>query len=274
MHDYITNKGEIRKQFLKLRFIDSFKFLSTSLQNLGDNLRETINLFFPDDEKFNLMRGKGVFPYSFVDNLDKLNFLFCHPKNNFLINLYLKADVLLLCDVFENFRKISLEKYKLDPAHYYTAPGIRGGISQCSERKHIANNQFLPNYNPDEPTSFITYLDATNLYGHSMSQALPTGGFMWLSQKEIDILILTSISDNSNEGYILKELDDSHADLPFLVETIIPPNSQSKLPKLIPNLNDKKLYVVHYRTLKQAVSNGLVVTRIHRVLKDLISRLG
>ncbi|KAJ8978158.1 hypothetical protein NQ317_016861 [Molorchus minor] len=335
MHDYITNKGEIRKQFLKLRFIDSFKFLSTSLQNLGDNLRN-INLFFPDDEKFNLMRGKGVFPYSFVDNLDKLKFPVLPSKEQFFdklnnvhvtyqdyeraksvwslfdgqilgnySDLYLKADVLLLCDVFENFRKISLEKYKLDPAHYYTAPGlswdamlkltkvelelltdridmihflkkgIRGGISQCSERKHIANNQFLPNYNPDEPTSFITYLDATNLYGHSMSQALPTGGFMWLSQEEIDNLDITSISDNSNEGYYIFEVDihypqelhDSHADLPFLVETIIPPNSQSKLPKLIPNLNDKKLYVVHYRTLKQAVSNGLVVTRIHRVLK-------
>ncbi|KAJ8979686.1 hypothetical protein NQ317_001087 [Molorchus minor] len=125
---------------------------------------------------------------------------------------------------------------------------IHGGISQCSGRKHIANNQFLPNYNPDEPTSFITYLDATNLYGHSMSQAFPTGGFIWLPQEEI-----VSISDNNNEGCIF-EVDihysqDSHADLLFLVETIIPPNSQSKLPKLIPNLNDKKIYVVHYRTL-------------------------
>ncbi|KAJ8981066.1 hypothetical protein NQ317_003953 [Molorchus minor] len=166
--------------------------------------------------------------------------------------------------------KVELELLTDIDMIHFLKKGIRGGISQCSERKHIANNQFLPNYNPDEPTSFITYLDATNLYGHSISQALPTGGFIWLSQKEIDNLDITSISDNNNEGYIFEvdihypqELHDSHADLPFLVETIIPPNSQSKLPKLIPNLNDKKLYVVHYRTLKQAVSNGLVITRIH-----------
>ncbi|KAJ8971163.1 hypothetical protein NQ317_006550, partial [Molorchus minor] len=95
---------------------------------------------------------------------------------------------------WRNGKKISLEKYKLDPAHYYTAPGlswdsmlklteielelltdidiihffkkgIRGGISQCSERKHIANNRFLPNYDANEPTSFISYLDATNFHG-------------------------------------------------------------------------------------------------------------
>ncbi|KAJ8913768.1 hypothetical protein NQ315_002674, partial [Exocentrus adspersus] len=126
-------------------------------------------------------------------------------------DIYLKSDMLMLCDVFENFRTISLDKYKLDPAQYYTAPGhswdamlkltnielelltdvtmiqffkkgLRGGISQCTGRKHIANNTFLPNYDPSEPSSFIAYLDATNLYGHSMSQCLPTGGFRWLTE--------------------------------------------------------------------------------------------
>ncbi|KAJ8979283.1 hypothetical protein NQ317_004428 [Molorchus minor] len=335
--------GEVRKQYLKLRFIDSFKFLSTSLQNLGNNLTtdqfvET-KCFFPDEDKFNLMRGKGVFPYSFVDSLDKLNYPTIPSKDQFFdklnnehitdrdyerakcvwdifkcqnlgdySDLYLKADVLLLCDVFENFRKISLEKYKLDPAHYYTAPGlswdsmlklteielelltdidmihffkkgIRGGISQCSERKHIANNRFLPNYDANEPTSFISYLDATNLYGHSMTQALPTNGFIWLSVEELANLDIMSISDEGNEGYILEvdvhyphELHDLHCDLPFLVENVVPPNSKSKLSKLIPNLNDKKQYVVHYKTLQQAISHGLVVTHIHRALKFKQSR--
>ena len=39
-------------------------------------------------------------------------------------DLYLKSDILLLADVFENFRKTCLEYYKLDPAHYFSSPGL------------------------------------------------------------------------------------------------------------------------------------------------------
>lgn len=112
------------------------------------------------------------------------------------------------------------------------------------------------------------------LYGHSMSQALPFGGFRWLSEREILDLNLMNIDDDSAEGYVFEvdvhypeELHDAHSDLPFLVENIVPPTEKAKLPKLIPNLNDKKKYVVHYRTLKQAINNGLMVMRTHRVLK-------
>lgn len=338
MHDYVNMKGETKKKFLRLRFIDSFKFLSASLQNLGANLDDSqlvaMRSFYDDDDKFDLMRQKGVFPYSFMDSLEKLNKTELPSKEEFYDNLnkehisdadfqrandvwnlfecqnlgdysdlYLKSDVLLLCDVFENFRKISLDKYKLDPAQYYTAPGlswdamlkltgvelelltdidmihffkkgIRGGISQCSERKCIANNKFLPNYDPNEPSSFITYLDSTNLYGYSMALSLPTGGFTWLTEREIDDLDIMNISDEGVHGYVFEvdihypqHLHDPHSDLPFLVENIVPPESKSKLTKLIPNLNDKKRYIVHYINLKQAINNGLMVTKTHRVLK-------
>ncbi|KAJ8949419.1 hypothetical protein NQ318_007519 [Aromia moschata] len=335
---YIDKKACLTKKFLKLRFIDSFKFMASSLQNLGENLRSDLfhetRKYFPDESQFRLMRQKGVFPYSFVDNLDKLNLKYLPSKEQFYDNLsethikdvdyeraqkvwnlfgchtlgeysdiYLKSDVLLLCDVFQNFRKICFENYKLDPTQYFTAPGlawdamlkltnvelelltdidmvhllkrgVRGGISQCSERKHIANNIFLPNYNADEPSSFIMYLDATNLYGHSMSQALPTGGFTWLTENEISTFDITQIPDDGPQGFILEvdvyypqELHDMHSDLPFLVENMVPPNSKSKLKKLIPNLNDKINYVVHYKNLQQAIKNGLVLKKIHRVLK-------
>ncbi|XP_074041969.1 uncharacterized protein [Leptinotarsa decemlineata] len=152
--------------------------------------------------------------------------------------------------------------------------GIRGGVSQCSERQHIANNQFLPNYNPNEASSFIMYLDATNLYGHSMSQSLPFGGFTWLTSDEISKLDIVSIPDENSQGYILEvdihypvEMHDLHSDLPFLVESIIPPGSKSKIAKLIPNLKDKNKYIVHYRNLKQAIRNGLKLIRTHRVLR-------
>ncbi|XP_074036831.1 uncharacterized protein [Leptinotarsa decemlineata] len=338
MENKLNRNGQLKKVFLKLRFIDSFKFMSASLQELGDNLDEKhfveMRKHFPENDKFKLMRQKGVFPYSFIDSLDKLNYSSIPSKADFFDKLnerhisdneydrvkqvwktfncrdlgeysdiYLKSDVLLLCDIFENFRNMSLSTYKLDPAHYFTSPGlswdamlkytgiklelltdidmvhffqkgIRGGVSQCSERQHIANNQFLPNYNPNEASSFIMYLDATNLYGHSMSQSLPFGGFTWLTSDEISKLDIVSIPDENSQGYILEvdihypvEMHDLHSDLPFLVESIIPPGSKSKIAKLIPNLNDKNKYIVHYRNLKQALRNGLKLIRTHRVLR-------
>lgn len=338
MHDYIDNKGILKKQYLRMRFIDSFKFLATSLDNLASNLSDEefqqTKKYFPDKDQFNIIRQKGVFPYSFLTDLNKLNNKTLPTKEEFYDKLkeehvknteyeraqkawdtfgcqdlgqysdiYLKSDVLILCDVFENFRKISLDKYKLDPAQYFTLPGlswdamlkltnielelltditmlhyfkssIRGGISQCTLRKHVANNRFLPNYNPSEPSSFIAYLDATNLYGHSMSQYLPSHGFSWLKEDEISNFNVTDIPDEGEFGYVLEvdieypqELHEAHADLPFLAENIIPPGSKSKIRKLIPNLNNKSRYKIHFRNLKQAIRNGLKVTKIHRIIK-------
>ena len=105
-------------------------------------------------------------------------------------NLYNKLDVLLLTDVFENFRDICIKNYKLDPAHYYTAPGlsweaalkitdvklellsdvdmllmfekgIRGGVSMVSNRYGKANNRYMDNsFDDTKPSTYITYLDA------------------------------------------------------------------------------------------------------------------
>ena len=113
--------------------------------------------------------------------------------------------MLLLADVFENFRATCLRHYKLDPAHYYTSPGlawdaclkelellhdydmlmmfergIRGGMTNIAQRYAEANNKYMTNYNPDKPSTFIQYLDANNLYGWAMSQSLPTQGFKWM----------------------------------------------------------------------------------------------
>lgn len=334
---YVDESGKEMKKFLILRFTDSFKFMASSLENLGNNLKSEFffetKKHFPDESKFKLMRQKGVFPYNFVDSPEKLKFKSLPSKDEFYDKLneeaiteadyerakevwklfhcrdlgeysdiYLKSDVLLLCDVFQNFRRICLEKYNLDPAHYYTAPGlawdammkltgarlelltdkdmidmlgkgIRGGISQCCERNHIANNKFLETYDDQDPSSFITYLDATNLYGHSMSQLLPAGGFAWLTEDEIQNFDVMQIGRDSPQGFILEVdvrypqgLHDPHSDLPFLVEKILP-NPSSKVKKLIPNLNDKSYYVVHYKNLQQAIENGLVLTKIHRILK-------
>lgn len=128
--------------------------------------------------------------------------------------LYLKCDVLLLCDVFENFRNLSLKHYKLDPAYYITSPslswdamllstgvqldliddlemyqmlekGIRGGLVQCSLRYAKVNNKYLPEFDDFEPSSYLIYLDCNNLYGHAMTKKLPCSEFQFLNENEV-----------------------------------------------------------------------------------------
>ena len=113
--------------------------------------------------------------------------------------LYLKSDILLLSDVFENFRKTCQQYYKLDPCHYFTSPGLswdamlkmtgiklelmneidmfqfiekgmRGGISYIANRYGEANNKYMNEYNDKAPSKYIMCLDANNLYGWAMSQ--------------------------------------------------------------------------------------------------------
>ena len=171
-------------------------------------------------------------------------------------DLYLQSDVLLLSDVFENFRKTCLEYYKLDPCHYFTSPGLswdailrmtniklelmtdidmfqfiekglRGGISYIANRYGKANNKYMKSYDEKAPSKYIMYLDANNLYGWAMSQYLPTGGFKWMKQEHIDKLDLSKYKEDSKKGLIVevdleypKELHDLHNDYPLAAEKI------------------------------------------------------
>jgi len=148
----------------------------------------------------------------------------CHSLGDYH-DLYVKSDVLLLADVFENFREICLNYYKLDPAHFYTAPGLswaaclkmakvelelltdvdmhlfiedglRGGISVICNRYSMA--KYLPNYRQHEESKYIIYLDANNLYGWAMSQPLPMDSFDWLTEDEFDGLDISNVSEDSD----------------------------------------------------------------------------
>ena len=68
--------------------------------------------------------------------------------------------------------------------HMFIEKVLRGGISMITHRHAKANKRYLPDYDPSQPSSHVTYLDANNLYGWAMSQALPIDGFRWLEKEE------------------------------------------------------------------------------------------
>ena len=328
--------GEMVSLNFEIRFIDSFKFLQTSLANLVGNLQ-------PDDfhntkeifkENVDLLTRKGVYPYDYVSSIEKLTETQLPPKDQFYSklneedisdedyqhalnvwntfkcqtikdyhDLYLKSDVLLLADVFENFRKTCLKHYNLDPAHYYASPGlawdaclketgqklellhdydmlmmfergIRGGITHISKRYSEANNKYMKDYNPDKPSKFIQYLDANNLYGWAMSQSLPTHGFKWMNNlskdKVMDILEKANssmINPIKKKGYIFE------VDLEYPKELWKSHNDYPLAPeklkvngeeKLISHFKPHKNYVIHYRNLRQCLEMGLKITKVHR----------
>ena len=272
-----------------LTFLDSFQFMSSSLEKLVSNLPKELLKYTSQtfkNEKLDLMSKKGVYPYDFMDSFEKFNEKL-PPKEEFysILNdehvtdkdyqhaqtvwntfnlknmgeyhdLYLKSDILLLADVFENFRKTCLQYYKLDPCHYFTSPGLswdamlkmtniklelmtdidmfqfiekgmRGGTSYIANRYGKANNRYMKTYDEKAPSKYIMYLDANNLYGWAMSQYLPTGGFKWLAKNQIDKIDLAKYKEDSNKGLILevdleypKELHDLHNDYPLAAEKV------------------------------------------------------
>ena len=100
-----------------------------------------------------------------------------------------------------------------------------------------------------------------------MSQSLPIGGFRWVSIKPNEVRELVAPTDKS---YLLevdisypRELHDSYNDLPFMCERM----KMNGVKKLVPNLYDKQNYVIHIRALHQALSHGLILECIHRVIE-------
>ena len=317
----------------EIRFLDSFKFTLAGLDGLVKNLsredlKETARFF---GEKIDLVSRKGVYPYEFMDDFEKFKKQSLPKKTSFFSrlkqekisdedffhaqkvwkefelknmgdyhDLYLKTDVLLLADVLENFRNLCEKHYELDPAHFYTVPGlswdamrkitgikldlfeegqidmllmiekgIRGGISNVFKRYAKANNKFMKNFDPAEKSSFIVYLDANNLYGWAMSKPLPVGGFEWMNESELQNW--ERFVEEEGVGCILEvdleypvELHDFHNDFPLAPEKMI---LEGKVEKLTQNLRDKEAMVLHGKNLQLYLSLGIKLKLIRRGLK-------
>ena len=141
--------------------------------------------------------------------------------------------------------------------------GIRGGVSMIGNRYGKANNKYMgKNFKDIEPSKYITYLDANNLYGWAMSKPLPMHGFKWMKVNELETWEKHSCILEVDLEYP-KSLHNLHSDYPLAPEQI----EVNKVPKLIPNLGDKKKYILHYENLQQYLSSGLKLTNIHRGIK-------
>ncbi|MCG8571961.1 MAG: endonuclease VII domain-containing protein [Spirochaetes bacterium] len=276
-----------------LVFKDSFQFMSEGLSILADNLPKDKFIYTEMEfgEKASILKKKGVYPYDYMDSFSKFNNTKLPQKEHFYSlltdedisdddylhaqkvwntfeiknmgeyhDLYLKTDVNLLADVFENFRDTCMSNYKLDPCHYFTSPGLawdamlkmtkislelitdidqqlfvekgmRGGISCITHRHAKANNKYMENYDPQKESSYIMYLDANNLYGWAMSKPLPYDDFKWSDEsnqnKTIKEWLLSINTKNVGIGKIYevdleyaKELHDLHNDYPCAAEKL------------------------------------------------------
>lgn len=271
-----------------LNFKDSFEFLGASLSNLvqdlcskGEESFFNVNKFFDKPEERALLYRKGVFPYNYLSSLDKLDDTCLPPKSAFFDDLakkeitddeyafaqkvwqqfecenlghylctYLLADVLLLADVFENFRTTSIANYDLDPVYYvsnnqyslsaflwytqadlelltdvnkylFVSRAIRGGVAMAVKRFAQANNEKMATFKSDEAKSYILYLDCNNLYGQSMCQPLPVAKFRWVKTECIRQTKLLSHPPDAPNGYIVEcdldypdKLHKLHSDYP------------------------------------------------------------
>ena len=235
---------------------------------------------------------------------------------------HLTLQSLLFADTLENFRDVMMNNYRLDVMHYFSLPGyswdsallmtdvslelltdeemhaavlngIRGGTTVVgTPRLARANNDQMPEgcYDPGKPTSYIYYLDYNSLYPSVMADfPLPTFGFRWMSEFEIERFDVMSVPADSNSGYILicdikypDDLHDLHDAYPMCPESrLIGEEDVSQYTrdlaascnmtlrpdrKLCLTLHDKSHYAVHYLTLQCYIRHGLQVTKVHKVV--------
>ena len=317
---YVNKEGNEKEKLIELRFIDSFKFMSSSLDSLTKNLVSGGKQLFGFEDyselQYDLLTRKGIYPYEYMSSWDRFEETQLPPIEAFYSklnmssissddyqhaqkvwkefrihnlgdyhDLYLRTDVVLLANVYEAFRETCPEHYKLDPVHFCTSPGlawkacikrtgirlknltdpdmllmfergIRGGITQVVRKYTAANNPYMRDkFDPNADTTYLQYLDANNLHGWVMSQPLPTGGFRfrWVDVNPNEI---SELATRTDKGYMLEvdvsypaELHDPHNDLPFMCERI----EINRVEKLVPNLRDKKSYVIHIQALAQAL---------------------
>lgn len=261
-----------------LRFIDSMQFMNASLDTLVSNLRDEgsekfkiTRQYIEKDEEFHLLLRKGVYPYDYMTDESKFELTQLPSKEDFFNkltnshitdeqyshaqqvwkvcgiktmldyhNLYMLMDTLLLADVWQQFRCMSMEHYEIDPGNMYSAPGlawnamlkmtgvelelltdvdqhimvesaIRGGVAMISHRyakaqnSHLSKDEKKKTPTEDANEEYLWYTDANNLYGTSMKYPLPKSDFKWVNPQSFhQNHWYMEVAEDSNTGYILE----------------------------------------------------------------------
>lgn len=375
----LTTQKYMTTSIGSLMFIDSCNFLQLSLDKLAGNLpdkQKKITMKRMKDLGFNktqvkLMMKKGLYPYEYIDTVEKFKQTEPPPQSAFYNNLkqkglsdddykhflkvwevtkcktfgdyhniYMTLDTCLLADVFEAFRDLMLDKYKLDPAYYFSTPhlamdcmlkstgiemdliseedtykwlekGINGGLSFIGTRYSKANNKYMKDYDKSKPSKYILYTDANSLYASVMLDSLPYKGFEYIEPDSLGLVeggtkkankhnleVITELCkkkhlNDENEdhyGYNLEYdidypayLHETHNLYPLLPESRITKEEEyseyqkkcqqmtdskpSKVKKLMATLNNKRNYISDIRMLKFALEQGLVLKKVHKVLR-------
>ena len=300
-------------EILKKEFPDKWQYLNKKLPcpyeyfNSIDDYKKPVNNLkkedffsklkndYPDDEETE--RTKEIIKLFNIEDGEELTKLYC------------KSDVILLADVFEKFVKVSTKEYRINPLYCVGLPGytyqcalkytdiklqtlqgmdlilllennIRGGISSVIGDRYVKSDE----------NKKILYIDATNLYGHSMSQFLPYDEIeMWHGHPDPYMNWLEEILNKPDEndiGYFLEadltypdDIKEKTKHFPFCPENRkidpdkyndymnkIKPKNYTRSKKMICDWTDKKNYLIHYRMLKIYVTHGMIVVKIHKII--------
>ena len=234
------------------------------------------------------------------ETYEKLESIYNHFKcQNMgdLEKLYLKVDCLLLTDAMQANRQTSIVDSGLDPLNYISLPQLsfdsflkstkaelelfhpdnsdmhtlfknnrRGGFTTCPTRYAEANHKYLKTYDSSKPSIFIMAMDINGMYSSVQEDYLPIRGYEDLDESEFDNW--REISDQEGVGLFLVvdldypfELHDKHNEFPFL-----PDHFNGRLDA---HLWDRKEIGVRHETLIEAINAGLILKKIHRVIKSV-----
>lgn len=253
----------------KIEFIDSYNLLSGSLATLASTLQPSqfrlIRSFFPEDEKFQLVSQKMSFPYNHFKNESVLKETSIPPRSAYyndlsdsecteedyerakkiwevfklkdlkqLLSLYVRCDVLILCDVLITFREFLYQHFELDIFHFISLPSFSfaaclksanlrlellgdseqhlfwqrakfGGFCTVVRQYFKANNAQCSDFDPEKPGSYLMYMDAIGLYATTMLlNKFPIGNFSFCPETEVNTTDWTTLDSQGEVGYLLE----------------------------------------------------------------------
>ena len=305
--------GENYLKILKTGFPDNWKYLTKKLaypyeyfNSIDDNQKPVNNL--KKEHFFSKLKNKCPYDEEVERTMDIIK-RFNIKNGEELTEIYLKSDVLLLTCVFEKFIKVSVGEFRINPLYCVSLPGytwqcglkytginlqtledkdmilllennILGGISSIMSDRYVKSSA----------TKKILYIDANNLYGHSISEPLPYDEIKFDNNVELENILNTP--DDSDIGYFIEvdltypnNIKEKTKNFPFApVNKKINPDNFSdymkeikpdtciQTKKLLCDFSEKKVYLVHYRMLKFYVRHGMIVDKVHNIISFRQSR--